>query len=152
MQRATLEALVALGLMGLCLLGAVEAATFPGDSALLPTAVMSAAAVLSLIWAGQSLIARRRDGDGQPIAVPAAERRRLAIILAGVPALGLAVQFLGFFTAFALVIPALAYALGYRSLRGLLLGTALFAGLLYVAFVLILERPLPPEIWHGLIG
>ena len=152
MQRATLESLVALGLMGLCLLGAIEAATFPGDSALLPMVALSAAALLSLIWAGQSLIARLRSDNGERMAMPAAERRRLAIVLAGVPMLGLAVQFLGFFTAFALVIPALAYALGYRSWRGLLLGVGLFGALLYVAFVLVLERPLPPEIWQGLLG
>ena len=154
MRRATLEMLVALGLAGACVVGAVEAASFPRESAYLPTALLVAGAVLSLIWAVQSLAARMRADEAAVVrvALPAAEARRLAIIGVGVPGLVLAIQVLGFFTAFALVVPALAYALGYRSLRGLAVGVALFIGLLYLAFVVILERPLPPEIWRGLLG
>ena len=150
MRRATLEMLVALGLAALCVAGAVEAATFPGPSAYLPLAALTVATVLSLIWAAQSLVARGRDGP--VITLDRAELRRLGIIAGGTVALGGLIPLLGFFTTFALAIPGTAYALGYRRPRGLAIATIAFVGLLYVVFVLVLERPLPPELVRTLIG
>ena len=150
MRRATLEMLVALGLAALCVAGAVEAATFPGDSAYLPLAALAVATVLSLIWAGQSLAGRLRDGP--IITIDRAELRRLGIIAGGAIALGGLIPLLGFFTTFALAIPGTAYALGHRRPRDLAIATVAFVGLLYVVFVLVLERPLPPEIVQSLIG
>ena len=150
MRRATLEMLVALGLAALCIGGAVEAATFPGASAYLPLVALAVATVLSLTWAAQSLVGRLRDGP--TITLDRAELRRLGIIAASTVALGGLIPLLGFFTTFVLAIPATAYALGYRRPHGLAIATVAFVGLLYVVFVLVLERPLPPEIVRSLIG
>ena len=150
MRRATLEMLVALGLAALCVAGTVEAATFPGASAYLPVAALAVATVLSLIWAAQSLAGRLRDGP--MITIDRAELRRLGIVAGGTIALGGLIPLLGFFTTFVLVIPGTAYALGHRRPRDLAIATVVFVGLLYVGFVLVLERPLPPEMAESLIG
>ena len=139
MRRATLEMIVALGLMCLCIVGTVEAAGFPQESAYLPTAVFAAASVLSLVWAGQSFATRLRGGGF--LIIEPLELRRLALIAT-----------LGFFTSFALLVPGIAWAIGYRRPRGLAVGTAIFTGVLYVVFVLVLNRPLPVEAWQALFA
>ena len=151
MRRATLEMIVALGLMCLCIAGTVEAARFPQESAYLPTAVFAAASLLSLVWAGQSFATRLRRGGGFLILEPL-ELRRLALIAAGALALAVAIPTLGFFTSFAFLVPGIAWATGYRRPRGLAVGTLIFIGVLYAVFVLILNRPLPVEVWQALLA
>ena len=150
MHRATLETVAALGLMVLCGLGAAQAADFPGASAYLPAVVLAAATVLSLIWAIQSGVRRMRGGA--PITIDRIELRRFATMVVAVVAIGALIPLLGFFTAFCLLIPGTTWALGYRDWRVIGAATAVFVGLLHVAFVMVLERPLPREIWQGLIG
>lgn len=150
MRRATLEMIVALGLMCLCIVGTIEAAGFPQESAYLPTAVFAAASLLSLVWAGQSFATRLRGGGF--LIIEPLELRRLALIAAGALVLAVAIPTLGFFTSFALLVPGIAWAIGYRRPRGLAVGTAIFTGVLYVVFVLVLNRPLPVEAWQALFA
>lgn len=150
MQRATLETMVALGLMGLSVAGAVHASGFPRGSAYLPTTVFVAMAILSLIWAVQSGIAHFHDKDR--LRIERVEARRLAIIAFGALALAVAIPAFGFFTGFIVLVPGIAFVLGYRSARGLAVGALVFVGILYLFFVVILNRPLPAEIWHALLA
>ena len=150
MRRATLEMMVALGLMCLCIAGTIEAWGFPKESAYLPTAVFAAASLLSLLWAGQAFAARLRGGGF--LIIEPLELRRLGLMAAGALVLAMAVPTLGFFTSFAFLVPGIAWATGYRRPQGLAVGTLIFTGLLYIVFVLLLNRPLPAEVWQSLFA
>ena len=89
---------------------------------------------------------------GPPITVDRVELRRFATMAIAVVAIGGLIPVLGFFTAFCLLVPGTAWVLGYRDWRVIGVATAVFVGLLYVAFALVLERPLPRELWQGLTG
>lgn len=60
----------------------------------------------------------------------------------------LGVQYIGFFTTTVVLIPVTAWTLGYRNLKVIAGTTALFLGFIYLLFIEIFSRPLPPEIWH----
>ena len=150
MRRASIEVITALGVTTLAFVGLRQALGFPGASAYLPTAVLGFAAFLGLVWTAQSLWAMRSKAEPS-ITIDRAELRRLATIMAGVLVLVAALPVFGFFTVFAVLIPAIAWFLGYRNWRGLVFGTLLFLGPLYVLFVVFLGRPLPPEIWQRLL-
>lgn len=71
----------------------------------------------------------------------------LAIAVAATAAYIAAVPALGFFTASVLLLVALPVALGLRRPVLVALATALFATLVWFVFTVILEKPLPREIW-----
>jgi ABC-type uncharacterized transport system permease subunit len=79
--------------------------------------------------------------------VDKATKRRLGVAFAGLALMLLGVSTLGFFTTYVVVIPLMAWSLGYRNVRGIALGTGIFCVALYVIFKVILNRPLPLEIW-----
>lgn len=64
----------------------------------------------------------------------------------------LGVQFLGFLTTSAIIIPLLSYILGYRKFLPVLTTTLIFLVMVYIVFIQLLSRPLPAEIWFNIIG
>ena len=56
-------------------------------------------------------------------------------------------QWLGYFTATAVYIPAIALMLGQRGAAMIGVSTALFLIMIYLVFVVTFERPLPLEFW-----
>ena len=73
--------------------------------------------------------------------------RNFAVTFGAFVAYAVAIGFLGYFVSTALLIVALALALGFRNVRMLVAATIGFSALVYVVFILVFERPLP----HGLI-
>ena len=112
----------------------------------MPIAVMIVSTVLSLIWITQLLLSGKLRTDPKP-EVDKAEFRRVLIVLTSLPVLIAGIATIGFFTSFFLMVPAIAWTLGYRNWRGLVLGTSIFCGSLYFVFKTVLNRPLPVEIW-----
>lgn len=71
--------------------------------------------------------------------------RLLAITLVASVLYVLAVRSLGYLSSSAIFVPALAYLLGLRSHRAILVGTVLFITLMYLVFVRVFQLPLPRE-------
>lgn len=151
MRKAAVETGAASLTCILSLLGLFEAWRYGGEGGLLPRAVMMFLVLLSAIWIIQSLVALSR-GPAVMIA-PSPQQLRLAAVLVTA---GLALIFgmskLGFYTTATLVVPLTAYALGYRQLKVIALGTALFLAILIAVFHYLLSVPLPREILLDLFG
>lgn len=86
---------------------------------------------------------RRRSGD-RPLTLHAG-RALLTVVLAAVY-LWL-VPIVGFYTASGLVVLALPIGLGFRRPVFLAAATASFVALVWLVFSILLEKPLPREIW-----
>ena len=150
-SRFLVEAICAFGVLAASGLGLFEAWSYSGESGLMPRGVMIAGIVLSTKWLFDS-IASFRGGCELPVGVaPIAIRSAAMLLIAGL-ALLLGMQFIGFFTSAAIVVPGLAMGLGYRRPMGLFISTVLFVALLVAVFRLLLGVPLPPEVFLTLMG
>ncbi|MBM9595412.1 tripartite tricarboxylate transporter TctB family protein [Roseitranquillus sediminis] len=123
----------------------VESTNFSAQSKRMPMWVTGFAVALCLVWALQSGLALARHGAGEPLAQEEGELARLAGVVAAVVGYVLAIGYVGFFSATLVMMPLLAWSLGYRRWLTSLLVTAGFAIVLYAVFRLLLSVPLPPE-------
>ena len=151
MSKTLVEAVGAAGVLALSCFGVLEAWKYEGEGGLMPRSVMVLAIVLSGMWLVESIAVMRRGTSAQVDVAPIPLRSVLMLLGAGL-ALVLGMQFLGFFTSAAIVVPTLAFGLGYRRPMGLILGTVLFVVLLVSVFRLLLGVPLPPELLLTFIG
>lgn len=149
-NRDFLELIAALGVAVLSAAGLTHALGFPKASAYLPVGVTGLAFVLALIWAGQAVWNMRRRT--RTVEADPAHLRRLAVMAGASLVYVAAVAAVGFFTATALFVVLTAIALGMRRLPAILVTAACFTLGLYLVFVVLLQRPLPPERLFGLIG
>jgi hypothetical protein len=126
------------------------AAGFPAESAAFPQAL---AGLLGLLAAAIFLreLGRRRRGAGTGGAF-FIHPGRFAIGVGGLVAYVAAVGWIGFLLpslALGALLPA---AVGYRDLRVSAAAAAAAIAFIVAVFVVLLERPLPPDILDGLIG
>lgn len=145
MRRAVLETGFSLAACALSMLGLMEAWRYNGEGGIMPRGVLILTLFLSALWVIQSLLALRRENPKTISASPAQLRGALMLVVAGI-ALLFGMQKIGFFTTAAVLVPALAWGLGYREPKGLAIGTVLFLALLIAVFQQLLKVPLPPEI------
>lgn len=145
-RKATAELVTAVLVMALSLLGLSFVWHYPDGSRIMPVAIMIAASILSAIWALQLVLMGRLRVQERP-AIDRAVLRRLIVIFAGLFLMLLGISTVGFFSTYVVLIPGIAWFLGYRSLKGLALGTVIFCAGLYMVFKVLLNRPLPLEIW-----
>ncbi|TYC61895.1 tripartite tricarboxylate transporter TctB family protein [Rhodobacterales bacterium] len=121
---------------------AFKAAAYPGASGGYPM-------VLGLMLAGLgALVSLKAVKAGETAERPLTENTPRMVLTLVCGALYLAlVPVLGFYTASALVVLALPVVLGFR--RPVYLGavTIVFIGIVWSVFSLLLEKPLPAEIW-----
>lgn len=150
MNQDLSELIAALGVAALAAAGLVHALGFPRSSAYLPVAVTGLALTLAIIWAGQSVRHMRRRT--RMVDVDPMHLRRLALMVGAALLYVAAVGAVGFFTASALFVVITALVLGMRRLRTILATAACFTLALYLVFVVLLDRPLPPERLFGIIA
>lgn len=120
--------------------------TFPDQAARLPEMVlifMMACAGLLTLTAARRLRLER----GMPRKSIFLDARRFAISVAAMGLYILGIQYLGFYTSTVLFMPAAAYVLGARGKVMVPMTTACFLLFVFLVFDLLLQRPLPPEIW-----
>ena len=151
MRKAIVESGVALLVGAMSILGFREAWGYSGEGGLMPRGVTAFMIVLSAIWFAQSVKAVS-EGAAERIAPTPEQIRAAGLLVLAAAALLLGMQYIGFYTSAAIVVPLLGYGLGYRKLQGLALATALFLLLLIAVFRLLLAVPLPPEALLKLIG
>lgn len=151
MNRRVVElfAAVAVGLIFTMLL--VESFHYRGQSSYMPIATTGLAVILCAGWAVQSarlLVTGRGDRyDATP-----ADFGRFALVVGVGILYVLGVTFVGFFTSTIIMVPGLAFALGYRSLKVAIVATVGFIVVLYGVFELLLSIPLPQEALFGMTG
>ena len=143
-NRAAIELGSALIVAAVSVGALVEASGYRGASAYMPLAVTAFATALALVWAGQSALALAR-GSGGRFEISAQAVARFVVIVAAVVAYVFGITYAGFFTATVLMVPALAFAIGYRDVVTTALATIGFCLVLYGVFRLLLSIPLPPE-------
>lgn len=123
--------------------GWIHADSFPPRAAMFPKVVFAVSTVVTVVWLVRSSL-RRPAVEG-----PLVSNWGRFLIFLGLCALfALLVDFIGFFTATTLFVGGASLALGYRRYRylaGYLVG---FIALLVVVFVVIFNRPLPPEFFQ----
>lgn len=151
MERAKVETGAALASLFLSALGLIEAWGYSGEGGMMPRAVMLLMVALSAIWSAQSIARLGRYSDQIINATPQQLRGAGLLAVAGL-ALVIGMQYVGFFTTAIVVLPAVAYGLGYREPKGLLLATGLFMLLLIVVFRIFLAVPLPAELLFSFMG
>ncbi|MEO1092181.1 MAG: tripartite tricarboxylate transporter TctB family protein [Pseudomonadota bacterium] len=135
---------IVLGLVfvALGLFMAVQALDYSGATGRYPLALSVALAILGLIVAGKALF---RETDAERALT--VHRGRLILTAAVAAGYFLLVPVLGFYTASVLIVACLPVALGFRKPVYLATVTVVFTGTVWIVFSLILEKPLPAEIW-----
>ena len=145
MKKIHIEAVISAATVVLCALALQEAWGYEGETGLLPRAVLVISLILTGLWFLKAIVRCVRD-SGQPMTFEAQGVKRVVVLLLAGTALMAGFNTLGFYTTTALVVPLTALGLGYRSVKGLLLGTVLFVLLLVAVFYFLLKVPLPPEL------
>ena len=107
--------------------------------------------VLGAVMAGFGLLVAAKAalrGRDAPRPLTANTGRALIAVATGAVYLAL-VPLLGFYTASALLMLGLPAALGFHRPVYLALVAAVFVGIVWTVFSVVLEKPLPAEIWRG---
>jgi len=126
-------------------IGAVEGYSYAGQSKYAPIAVMLIATLCATAWAAQSALNLAR-GEREHLSITKGGTLRFLAVIGATIIFVLAMTYVGFFTSVAMMVPGLAYLLGYRNWVGLLIGTASFILVLYLVFRTLLSVPLPNEV------
>jgi len=119
---------------------------YPDASKIMPVAIMLGTLVLSIVWIVQCLASGELFVESRP-AIDWVVVRRLAVAFGSLGVMLIGVSTVGFFTTYIIMVPITAWLLGYRNIKGIVLGTVIFCTGLYLIFVVVLNRPLPVEIW-----
>ena len=122
---------------------------FPDEPAMYPKLICGLMFLLSFALFGRSFLAGYRDKEFGKFAIHF-PRLCLAVFMTG--AYFLAAELVGFFTATVCVVPGMAYAAGYRAIRGLAVGTVCYLIFIFVVFIWIFNRPLTPELLLKLVS
>lgn len=144
MERAKVETGAALVSLLFSALGLFEAWGYSGEGGMMPRAIMALMVALSAIWCLQSLASLGRHPDRVISITPQQFRGAVLLTVAGL-GLVFGMQYLGFYSTAIVILPAVAYGLGYREPKGLVIATVLFIALLIVVFRIFLAVPLPAE-------
>lgn len=142
------ERIMALGLCSVALYLMYLSLDFPMESRVFPLAVLGLMAVLAGALAVRSF-AKPQGAEGQAPAKPffVNRFRFFASFSCVVGYIGL-LPFLGYFTTSALFFIAMTRLTGYRNNKTLLLTVCIFLSFVYAVFVLLFERPIPPEFFQ----
>ena len=151
MTRLDKDSIGSLIVFAFCVWAWTFLAGMPAEAALFPRMILALAGVLSVIWGVSAQVRRvsraRRGVVEEPrklISNPA----NIGIFFACAVVYATLIDLVGYFTASGLFVIATSLLLGYR--RPLVvIGTAAgFVLFIYLVFVVIFERPLPPEFFQ----
>jgi putative tricarboxylic transport membrane protein len=123
--------------------------TFPDSAAAYARMVTGGMVVLSAVLFGRTFTAAERDKAFEPLM---RNPRRFAIGAAMTVAYAVGCEYVGYYTASLIFIPAAACVFGLR--RPVMIGitTVAYCAMIYGIFEVLFERPLPPEVWMRLFG
>ncbi len=135
---------ITLGLVcaGIGIAGAWMASSYSGAGGTYPMVLGIVLALLGALVSARALL-RAEDEERPLINAPA---NLLIALAAGAAYIGLILP-LGFYTASALLMLVLPVALGFRRPVFTLSAAATFVAMVWLIFSVILEKPLPREIW-----
>ncbi len=122
--------------------------SFPADSRIFPFAVLGLMAVLSTVIFIRSF--SRPKSTQTKTTTKSFFENRLNFWTAFGAIFGYIVllPILGYFTSSALFFITLTLLLGYREWKKILLTITLFLGFVYFVFIVLFERPIPPEFFQ----
>ena len=136
--------LTALGTLGLASVFVPSTLTLPAISALLPGAMLATLALLAVLL----LISDQRQAQqGQASEVISQSPKRVLGAFALILAYALCVDGLGFYPSTAVAVPLIAFAFGYRQLRGLAIATVVVTGGIYLIFSYAMAQEFPLGHW-----
>ena len=134
------ESLTAVGVFIIAAGFLVPTARLQPISALLPAAMLISLMVLSVLL----LIAdQRKAGAGVPADRMTKAPQRVFAAFGLVVLYALAVDLIGFYPSTALSVPLVAYAFGYRDIKGLALATVIVLAVIYLIFSLGMSQEFP---------
>ena len=128
-----------------------EGIGYSGRSAYMPTAATGIGLLMCCFWALKS-VRMLAAGQAEHFDVKVSDGLRFALILAAGSIYVIGFIWLGFFTSTVIMVPAVAWVLGYREPKVIALTTLGFTFVLYVVFRLLLAIPLPREALPALFG
>jgi len=124
---------------------------YSGRSAYMPAAASGIGFAMCCFWALQS-VRILAAGRAERLEATGVDLSRFVLILAVGAAYVAGFVWLGFFTSTVIMVPAVAWMLGYRETKVILLTTLSFTLVLYAVFRLLLGVPLPEEALWSLFG
>lgn len=120
----------------------IEAARMPTMSAMLPVAMLLMLIGLAAIMLVKNVIAQRRGVEQARLV--RRPKRAIGAYFA-IVVYTILVSLIGFYTATVLMVPIVAWTFGYRNLPRLMLGTAIFAGSVFLIFNVAMGQRFPVE-------
>lgn len=151
MRRQHLEFCAALLTAGVFAALLVQALGYRGGSGMMPRAVLIIALGLTGLWLVQTLPGLLSSGQA-PLRLNMPVTLRFLALLGGTMLAVAGISTIGYFTSAAIMLPAMAVALGYRKPVPLIIGTCAFTAVLFSVFHLLLKIPLPPEAIFSILG
>lgn len=128
----------------LAALGCYKATEFGPDARIFPFLILIPAVVVGIVIAIRGQLKLVRSGDNP---VFFGNPKRFFMVVGLMIAALISLNYLGFLTTSAILIPTLSYLLGYRKALPIAVVTVGFLLVIYIVFIQLLARPLPPEIW-----
>ncbi|OCX64459.1 hypothetical protein BFP70_10420 [Thioclava sp. SK-1] len=154
MSYRTTEIAMAAGLVVLTVLGWFQIRDLPVDARMFPAVLLGVIGVLSCCMVIRGVIGRaahlRAQSAQQWSFAISAPRMVLAFALLG--AYFVVLPFVGFFTSSFVFIMLVGWIAGYRKPVPLALAAAGFCAFVYMVFVALFDRPLPPEFFLTLFA
>ncbi|WP_428648888.1 tripartite tricarboxylate transporter TctB family protein [Roseibium sp.] len=153
MKSKIFEGILAALVLILSVWAFVESTAYSKASAFMPLAVLGLAVLLAGSWLAEvALRGNAAEGAQDEGSETAAYLARFLTLTVLVLLYVSSIRWLGFFTATLCVIPAFAYASGFRDLKTACFASVAFTSVLFGIFNLFLKVPLPAELATRLIG
>lgn len=138
------DVVLGLSVAVLAALGSYKATSFSSGAEIFPLIVLVPMVIVGLVIAIRGQIKLVKSGDN-PVFYAHFGRFISVVLLIVLALVGL--NYLGFLTTSAIVIPCISFLLGYRKPLPVAIVTVSFIAVVYIVFIKLLARPLPSEIW-----
>ena len=148
MTTNTQERTMAMGIIAAALFLIYMSMDFPMESRVFPIAVLGLMAVLAAVLLLRSFIGSLSEKEPPEPAPFFIHRNRFLASLACIAGYIVLLPLLGYFTTSVLFFAAMTWALGFRQYKTTFLTIVIFLGFVYIVFVLLFERPVPPEFFQ----
>ncbi len=148
MTTNTQERAMAMGIIAAALFLIYVSMDFPMESRVFPIAVLGLMAVLATVLFLRSFIGSQPEKKSQEPVPFFIHRNRFFASLACITGYIVLLPLLGYFTTSAIFFVAMTWVLGFRKYKTTFLTILIFLGFVYVVFVLLFERPVPPEFFQ----
>ena len=132
----------AAAIIALTVMASFHVRQLPSDAALFPTLTLALSGALAVLLLISTFLGERKPDADEPFLQ---NPRNFAIVLGLTPLYLYFVSTIGYFSASSIYMLLLAFLLGFQHLSVLVLGTAGFMAFVYIVFVVVFARPLPPE-------